>query len=94
LDPRSILWNTETGAFIHQTDIAQQLRTLALSALDTRYCYKLIRNAENQINWITSVSKRRQGKRHFQLTVLHSEPGNWLRKLQKMLGRFLPERYL
>ncbi|GHA74546.1 phospholipase D family protein [Formosimonas limnophila] len=93
IDPRSVIWNTELGLTIRQSQFAQRLRKDLLTATDPRYSYHVKLNKNGKPEWQSSSLEA--GSENLRTHIRTRESGNLWRCLQKWIGRHIvPERYL
>lgn len=100
LDPRAIVWNTELGLTIRQAEFSESLRNQLLTATDPRYSYHVQIDANDKITWLSTGSNHERSDTPLTKTMpiatqlKTTEPGNLWRRLQKWVGKLIPERYL
>ena len=100
LDPRAIIWNTELGLTIRQAEFSESLRQQLLTATDPRYSYHVQIDANDKLTWLSTGSARERSEALPAKTVpiatqlKTKEPGSLWRRLQKWVGKLMPERYL
>lgn len=95
LDPQSIIWNTEIGLSIAQEKFSSDMHDLLLGVTNPRYSYRVVLN-NGTLEW---HSANRQIDPQTKRTILvpqiqTQEPGNFLRHIQKGVGKLIPEKYL
>lgn len=85
LDPRSIVWNTETGVITAQKPFADKVRTVFVNATEPRYSYHVTLDAKGRLLWSSPI----QG-----MSPISREPGNFWRRLLRHVGVSAVETFL
>ncbi|MGL4766929.1 MAG: phospholipase D-like domain-containing protein [Formosimonas sp.] len=76
LDPRSVVWNTETGVLTQQKPFADKIRSVFANAIEPRYSYRVTLDETGRMQWSPAVDGE---------PMIRREPGNfWRRFLQRV----------